>query len=526
MATALLAVLDYMSRTETEPPGTSALYLALALGLSGLYAAFTDWNSVTAIWRIVPATVALVAVLAAIFWADSAATANASIGLAAAAAVILAYIGFVLPPGSTFFFSPLMVLVVLVAHLQEEFRISKALPLVAVPIAAVLGELISGLTDRSLRTASRFASRKERLTRLEDVLRRFSRPGSLVEAANEVALAAREIFDVPRSTVVLRDPRGELIPVTIGPASNDIPDPETARLVADTIGGEEPRLVPTTKKQNLLVLPLPTADVPAGAVVVHPLTTDDPEFTLDLARLFGTQVGIAIEHLFVIDELERATTRDELTGIGNRKHADALLQSLEDGDAVILLDLDGFKAVNDTRGHAAGDQVLQELSAHLRHCLRDSDTSARLGGDEFLIVARRAFADPLAVADRILIGWSKSGRSTTLSAGVALHEPDIAIADTLERADQALYEAKAAGKNRAHMWYPGLVDPAGNSEGHSRRGGLGNTEAVATETGTATANDPFGTIDLRTTGFDTSGFGDADRNGSIDLGRNEADKAL
>jgi diguanylate cyclase (GGDEF)-like protein len=280
---------------------------------------------------------------------------------------------------------------------------------------------------------------------------------------------------------VLRDPGGQLIPVTVGPTSTEVPDPETARLVTDTIGGAEPRLVPTGTAQSLLVLPLPTADVPAGAVVVHPLTTDDPEFAIDLARLFGTQVGIAIEHLFLINELERATTRDELTGIGNRRHADALLQSLEEGDAVILIDLDGFKAVNDTHGHAAGDQVLQDLSAHLRHCLRDSDTSARLGGDEFLIVAHRAFADPLAVADRILVGWAKVGRSTTLSAGVALHEPGVSIADTLERADQALYEAKAAGKNRAHLWYPGLIDLTGEEQDPFRQAELSDARATATD---------------------------------------------
>jgi diguanylate cyclase (GGDEF)-like protein len=443
------------------------LYLALALVLSGAYAGFTDWNRMRAAWRILPAVVALLGVLGAIFWAGSADTAYASIGLAAAAVLILTYVGFALPPGSALFFSPLVVLVLLGAHLREEFRVSLALPLVAVPVAALLGELVSALVDRSLRTASRFSSRKERLTRLEDVLRRFSRPGSLREAATEVAEAAIEIFEVERATVVLRDTRGGLIPVTLGPSSDEEPDEETARLVAETIGGEEPRLVPTSGKQSMLVLPLPAADVPAGAVVVHPMESDDPEFSLDLARLFGTQVGIAIEHLFVIDELERATTRDELTGIGNRKHADALLQSLQQGDAVILLDLDGFKEVNDTLGHAAGDQVLQDLSAHLRHCLRDSDTSARLGGDEFLIVARRAFADPLAVADRILIGWSNSGRSTTISAGVALHDQEAEPSATFDRADQALYQAKGAGKNRAHMWYPGVTARSDNGQAPS-----------------------------------------------------------
>ncbi len=468
MAIAVLAVLDFVARTEADPPGLSVLYLALALVLSAIYAGFTPWNQMRAVWRIVPAVVAVLALLAAIFWADAAATSHASNGFAAAAVLILTYVGFVLPPGSALFFAPVVVLVLLSAHLREEFRVSLALPLVAVPVAALLGELVSALTDRSVRTANRFSSRKERLARLEDVLKRFTRPNSIDEAAQEVAEAAIEIFDVDRSTVVLRDNHQQLIQVTLGPAADEVPDDKTAALVAETIGGDEPRLVPTRRGGHLLVLPLPTADVPAGAVVVHPVKPEDPEFSLDLARLFGTQVGIAIEHLFKISELQHATTRDELTGIGNRKHANALLDALEEGDAVILLDLDGFKEVNDTQGHAAGDQVLQDLSAHLRRCLRDSDTSARLGGDEFLVVARRAFADPLAVADRILIDWANKARGTTISAGVALHQGDVATDDTLARADQALYQAKAAGKNRAHMWYPGLV--AFSANGHTDPG--------------------------------------------------------
>ncbi|MEM7275262.1 MAG: GGDEF domain-containing protein [Actinomycetota bacterium] len=451
---ALLAVLDYGAR-ESRDRGPSILYLALALALAAVYFGFFGWNTARVVLRLAPAVLTLGAIVAALFLADTANTSHAIIGLAAASVLILAYVGFVLPPGAALMFSPFVIAVMFLANRLEPFQVDLALALIGVPVAAGLGELVSGLVDRSLRTQNRFSSRSERLARLEDVLRRFRRPSSLEEAAEEVALAALEIFEVERATVVLRDTVGGLIPVTLGPSSTEEPDPGTAELVVDTIGGDEPRLVPNVN-ETLLVLPLPATDVPAGAVVVHPVAEEDPSFTLDLARLFGTQVGIAIEHLFEINKLERATTRDELTGIGNRRHADALLNSMEDGDALILLDLDGFKAVNDTLGHAAGDQVLQDLSNHLRHCLRDSDTSARLGGDEFLVVARRAFADPVAVAQRILRGWANSGRSTTISAGVALHEGAVAVDETFERADQALYRAKAAGKNRAQMW----VQPA------------------------------------------------------------------
>ncbi len=447
---AILAVLDYVARSP-EARGPSILYLALALELAAVYFIFINWNKIKTLWRIIPALVFVASIVAALVLAGTGDTDHALIGLAAAAIMVMAYVGFALPPGSALMFSPIVIGVMFWAYQLNTFKINLALPLIGVPVAVGLGELISALVDRSLRTQSRFSSRSVRLARLEDVLRRFRRPSSLEEAAEEVALAALEIFEVERATVVLRDTVGGLIPITLGPSSTEEPDPRTAELVVDTIGGDEPRLVPNVD-ETLLVLPLPATDVPAGAVVVHPIREEDPGFTLDLARLFGTQVGIAIEHLFEINKLERATTRDELTGIGNRRHADSLLNALEDGDALILLDLDGFKAVNDTLGHAAGDQVLQDLSNHLRDCLRDSDTSARLGGDEFLVVARRAFADPVAVAQRILRGWASSGRSTTISAGVALHETGVAVDETLERADQALYRAKSAGKNRAQMW--------------------------------------------------------------------------
>ncbi len=457
---AALAGADFIARglNESDSSGSAIWILILTVALLGaaLFSSLVKWQELGMYWRALPAVGGLLALLVGIYGAGIADTSHAAIGLALSAVLILIYIGFVLPPGNVMWASPIVVLVLYLAHRHNQFRVVLAVPLM-VPVGAILGEIVSALTDWSLQTSIRSTSRTNRLSRLEEVLKRFRRPRSLEEAANEVAIAAQEIFGVDRATVVLRKPSGGLIPVTLGPSSNEAPDANTAKLVSETIGGEDPRIVETLTSGNMLVLPLPAADVPAGAVVVHPVSGSDSEYTLKLARLFGTQVGIAIEHLFVIDELERQTTRDELTGLGNRKHADALLASLEEGDALILLDLDGFKEVNDTLGHAAGDQVLQDVSAHLGRCLRDSDTSARLGGDEFLVVARRAFADPLAVADRILSNWDgKAG--TTISAGVAVHRNEQPIEITFDRADRALYHAKASGKNQSQMWYE--LEPA------------------------------------------------------------------
>ncbi len=445
---ATLALLDAIARPD-EPALVWIGFVLLAFTIVGASLDLDRWG--TRGQLIPPLLVVLLAGLA-VLTAGSASTAYAPVGLSILVSATLVYIGFVIAPGWALVVSPILLGALFLAKIKEPERITLALPLLAVPVSVLLAELVAMLTSRAERDAHRSSVRLQRLTQLEDVLRRFRRPGSITQAAHQVAEAALEIFGVERSTVVLRDSTGQLIPVSLGPVSKNEPDDATAGLVAETINGDEPKIVPTGTNGNMLVLPLPAAEAPAGAVLVYPVPADDPEFTLDLARLFGVQIGISIEHLYVIDELAKESTRDALTGIGNRRHADKLLESLQPGDALVLLDLDFLKTVNDTLGHAAGDQVLQELSAHLQHCLRDSDMSARLGGDEFLIVARRAHADPLAVADRVLSGWQGKGGLTTLSAGVALHQAQAETADTFDRADSALYQAKAAGKDQACLW--------------------------------------------------------------------------
>jgi diguanylate cyclase (GGDEF)-like protein len=406
--------------------------ISLFLLASSLVTAVTPWEKLAPAWRLAPAVTVLVATLLAIYKADLATSPHAPIGLAVLAVLVLTYLGFSLTPGLATAMSPLVLAVLVVAQQQSPDTLSLALPLVAVPAATLVAELVSALVDRYLRATGRDSRRLDRLARLENTLRRFRRPGSLSQAADQVAHAAREIFESERATVVLRDTKGDLLTVTSGPPTDAAPESDVAAFIATAIAGEEPRLV-ETDEGSILVLPLPAAEAPAGAVLVYPVPDDDPLFTLDLASLFSVQIGIAIEHLYVIDELTRATTRDALTGLGNRRHAEDLLQSLQPGDALVLLDLDGFKRVNDTFGHPAGDQVLLDLTDHLRQSLRDSDTSARLGGDEFLIVARRAHADPLALASRVVEGWRGREDHTTISAGVALHEGEATPQDTFSR---------------------------------------------------------------------------------------------
>ena len=108
-----------------------------------------------------------------------------------------------------------------------------------------------------------------------------------------------------------------------------------------------------------------------------------------VARLDGVASVLAV-----------TASRDELTGVGNRRRADELLRELAPGDAVIMIDVDHFKQVNDHHGHAAGDLVLTELGALLRRVIRDSDLVARYGGEEFVVIVRDASDEAQAVAER------------------------------------------------------------------------------------------------------------------------------
>jgi diguanylate cyclase (GGDEF)-like protein/PAS domain S-box-containing protein len=161
---------------------------------------------------------------------------------------------------------------------------------------------------------------------------------------------------------------------------------------------------------------------------------------------------------------EARASHDPLTGLANRplieesiRHAMALSDRNRDHCAVFYLDMDNFKQINDSLGHAAGDAVLCQTARRLEHALRRSDIVGRMGGDEFLVVIpelenedqavslgrkllHAVAAEPLAVADRSI--------ATSFSLGIAIYpEHGETAHDLIACADKALYEAKHAGRN-------------------------------------------------------------------------------
>ena len=152
-----------------------------------------------------------------------------------------------------------------------------------------------------------------------------------------------------------------------------------------------------------------------------------------------------------VSELERLASTDELTGLANRRHWMATVrESIESGASgnVLLCDLDHFKQVNDTHGHATGDLVLMEVSRILeRH-----GVAGRLGGDEFALWITGEPADQVAdqIVDEVATFGNRGELSVGVSVGVAPELDD--LSDALEVADRALYAAKTAGRGRARRW--------------------------------------------------------------------------
>ena len=170
------------------------------------------------------------------------------------------------------------------------------------------------------------------------------------------------------------------------------------------------------------------------------------------------------------DRLRRASTTDALTGLPNRRAMNDRLRSewqraarYASPLALLLIDIDGLKRINDERGHSAGDRLLRSTATAIRQTLRATDLGARWGGDEFSIVAPQTSRDAAQrLAERLLVLLADQDRAiggVTASVGVAVFEghaaenhSDARDAEWLMRAaDAALYAAKSAGRNQVKV---------------------------------------------------------------------------
>lgn len=214
---------------------------------------------------------------------------------------------------------------------------------------------------------------------------------------------------------------------------------------------------------------------PTGLLLLREFVAPTP-LTAELAAerltyvyvLVATAIVLAIFGYIVGDQADRLaeiSQTDMLTGLANRRalsiHLEReLRRSMRYGTpaSLLLIDVDGLKQINDRDGHPAGDRVIRHVADAITEGLRETDFGARWGGDEFAIVAPNTTTEAaFHSAERLVVRLAtesrhKGGVTTTISVGIATFDPARTVDSSVERllhtADEALYRAKSAGRNR------------------------------------------------------------------------------
>jgi diguanylate cyclase (GGDEF)-like protein len=202
---------------------------------------------------------------------------------------------------------------------------------------------------------------------------------------------------------------------------------------------------------SALYQPLVNGDQTVGVLFIGwsgPVVADGPRVAV--ASLLAREIAAMISRQDMIDQLTDEALTDPLTELPNRRAWDSQIgAAMIDGHpvAVAMFDIDRFKQFNDSYGHPAGDRLLRETAAAWRAEIRAEDFLARLGGEEFaLLLTGRDTASVRALVERLR---SSMPAQQTVSAGIAVRSDGETPDQLLNRADQALYEAKAAGRDRA-----------------------------------------------------------------------------
>ena len=330
----------------------------------------------------------------------------------------------------------------------------------------------------------------ERQAALAAMLYGFSR--KLAQIAGARALHQFIVDEIARATrarlgsVAVYEPREAAIAVT---ATHGYPSEAVGhvRIVPGTgiVGGvfssRKPLLIRDTTRvpgltgrsrryqtASFMALPIVAGDDALGVVTLAD-RADGRAFNredLATARVIIAVASVALTRQQLanqVEELSHTAARDSMTGLFNRGYLESRLEAeLERGRragtsiALLMLDLDTFKSINDQLGHLTGDAVLRKAAELIRRSVRASDVVTRYGGDEFAVIVPESAATAVQTAERIrhrieAFRWDTLGipqpLHVTTSVGLAISEPGESAESVVGRADQQLYEAKARGRN-------------------------------------------------------------------------------
>jgi diguanylate cyclase (GGDEF)-like protein len=370
---------------------------------------------------------------------------------------------------------------------------ARAVPVLLVPALTVFAVYRAYVSERQ---------RHEKLEFLYEANRTLSRSPEIAEALDGLLARSLEAFRSEVAEVLLFGADGTALHTTHGPGDQRVAmqpaDPRVAEELASLVDAETPvvSLTPPFGSAHLrahfeergirhaMVGMLPGEERTMGTIMLANRMGLERAYTADELRLLealANNASVALQY----DRLEQAVTKletlqeqlhhqafhDPLTDLPNRalfmERVRAQLDRPDQEIAVLFVDVDDFKTVNDSLGHAVGDALLVSVADRLRACVRPEDTVARLGGDEFAVMlpgvddaaaqgravatrVLRAFELPVAAADELL--------SVHLSIGIAGSRQSGGDGDDLVRnADVAMYQAKSKGKARYELFEPAMA---------------------------------------------------------------------
>jgi diguanylate cyclase (GGDEF)-like protein len=363
------------------------------------------------------------------------------------------FVGFTQRPGTCVALAPLAaVSLVVAARFSFDPSLAGVL-LFALPISVLVGEMIA--------QAERQRSDSEHhIERLLDAVRVLARVEDERAGARKVAALAAELLGAQAVSVLLADrPNGRryLNRAFFGhPALG-----EAAPLVLDACaetgllnGGT--RFVGLKRSKTAVraaaIVPLPDAQGHTVGLVVAMWGTPRRRLNATAAHaaeLLSQEAGRMFQRLRDSAALAHDAQTDPLTQLANRRTFSRALQTLQPGDALVIVDLDHFKKVNDRYGHQVGDETLRSLAQCLRETARQVDCVARFGGEEFALVLAGSGAEgATSLMQRVRATWRRTDPITTFSAGIAVHDSVRSPRETLRIADAALYDAKDSGRDR------------------------------------------------------------------------------
>ncbi|NAZ87460.1 putative bifunctional diguanylate cyclase/phosphodiesterase, partial [Kineococcus indalonis] len=324
-----------------------------------------------------------------------------------------------------------------------------------------------GAAERS-RLQQALSQREQVLTTTVRFQRAVAGRRPLPELLLQIATSSSELLGSRAVSLVLADPRSQMRLRVVAAVGEPVLEPARALAAAAALdgfgvspGGDG---APAAAGVHINGRGVGALVVEAGA---QPLDA----VGATVLRAFAEHASTALSHADTVRAVEAAST-DPLTNLPNRaallRHLEVALRAAAPdglGTAVLFVDLDGFKGVNDALGHAAGDEVLGRVARRLRRCLRGDDFAARLGGDEFAVVVRAHEPERAAhrLAERVCAELTAplevDGRSVRVgvSTGLAVGSAELGAAEVLRRADSAMYRAKALGRGDGQAAAGGAV---------------------------------------------------------------------